>query len=365
MHQRRSGSNIQAAFTCKSLGITLEEITAILELEPTRYRRKGDQQQQSQHSQNARLTSRKTDRYAWNIWTLEFASLEVEALIERLLESFQAKQAGLAQLAALPDTELSTSIWWDLEDGYGGFSIRADTMAQFCALGERLDLYLPGLGGAYDLKESSHPELTSALNQAFKLDLDYLKWSWLTEALRYDLGMDQRRLADLLPSGHVIDQATGISLGLLRDYLPVYDDRCIDGIARLSLMITAPDLELDQLTEILTLAPTRSFLKGQRASQYDFELVRPWSLWAYEVVGLQVEELALELLRLFGAKQVLLQEIVTRYGADLSVGIWWEPPDGYGGFTISKEVLRDLCALGENIHVYLPGALFYKPEGED
>lgn len=268
---------LSAAFVCTSREVSAKEISAILGLEPSDQHVKGEFQPQN-HSYPH---NRPPIPHPWHLWRLEFAGAQLDSLIEQVLECFATKQQALQQLAGMENLDISTTVWWDPKAGLGGYSFQADSLGRFFALGrDRFTWYLSGLGGMYEEKRASEPELIAALNARFGLDLDYLKWMWICENIRYDLGIDQRQAANLLASGHYVDAASGAVLACARDYLPDFDptEDFEEGLARVCLMIKAPKLEPSQISQRLGLEPSRTFVQGERGSHDDPSVLRPWGV---------------------------------------------------------------------------------------
>lgn len=78
-------------------------------------------------------------------------------------------------------------------------------------------------------------------------------------------------------------------------------------------------------------------------------------MWVVERRGTDVEKVALDLLEVVEARSKAIREAADAAKATASVGIWWEPDGGQGGFTVSSDVLRRLSALGERVDIYFPG----------
>jgi hypothetical protein len=127
-------------------------------------------------------------------------------------------------------------------------------------------------------------------------------------------------------------------------------------IARVEFAVTGRKFVPDEITAILAMPPTRSFAKGDMGSKRDGERKRPWSLWALEFEGTEVQDVAAHLLEALEGKEEALRKVADIPEVEVSIAIWWETPGGYGGFTVSSATFAQLCALSTQIHVYLPGA---------
>ena len=78
-------------------------------------------------------------------------------------------------------------------------------------------------------------------------------------------------------------------------------------------------------------------------------------LWVVERRGEDVELVALDLLAVLEPRAAAIRAAAKNAKATVSVGIWWEPEAGQGGFSVSADVLRRLSVLCERVDVYFPG----------
>jgi hypothetical protein len=120
-------------------------------------------------------------------------------------------------------------------------------------------------------------------------------------------------------------------------------------IARVSVGFKAESLRVAEITRLVGLQPSRSYEKG------DTRTPMPWGMWAIEFEADNVESAAKRLLDVLGQKRDAIVEAARQTGATVSVGIWWEPEGGQGGFTIGSETLKQLSELGERVDFYFPG----------
>jgi hypothetical protein len=126
-------------------------------------------------------------------------------------------------------------------------------------------------------------------------------------------------------------------------------------IARVELVITGETLNPADITTALAMHPTRSFVKGEVASKSNAARKRPWGLWALQFEGMKVQDVAVHLLESLRGKEGALKTIANTMEVNVSIAIWWEPPEGQGGYTLSSATLAQLCGLSSQIHFYLPG----------
>lgn len=126
--------------------------------------------------------------------------------------------------------------------------------------------------------------------------------------------------------------------------------------ARVQFGLTGDRLDPSEVTRVTGLSPSRSWRKGDL---YESKVggIRPRhsGLWVIETEGTRVEQCALALLEVVEPHAEALRRLARAAGAEMSVGIWWDPDGGQGGFTVSSSVLRRLSDLGEQVDVYFPG----------
>lgn len=362
MAKRQLKPHIQVGFVCTSKHFTPDVITAIMGREPSRSFAKGELTPPPKKASKARLA--REYQHPWNLWALELTGKQVQVLLKHLIETLELNKAALQRLHTLRDIELSIAIWWDPGTAYGGFHILSDSVAQLGQLAQWLQVYIPGIGGQYEKEKVRQTPKVTALNQALGVDLDFQKWGWLTEAARYDLGLDQRQQAEVSPTGHLTRGATGAVFGFLLDYLPAAPVQPIseEPIARMSLVIRGEAVQPTEISARLAVAPSRSFAKGDPASQSDPAIMRPWGLWALECSGSDLQVVATALLTVLAGKQQVLKEIGALPEHDISVAIWWETPNAVGGFTLPTSLIAAFTAFCTTIQVYLPGGRFYQLE---
>ena len=147
---------------------------------------------------------------------------------------------------------------------------------------------------------------------------------------------------------------TGLGQTVTRGLLAMTNSKN-QSIARVELVITGDTLNPADITTALAMHPTRSFVKGEVASKRDTERKRPWGLWALQFEGMEVQDVAVRLLESLRGKEGSLRTIATTMEVNISIAIWWETPEGQGGFTLSSATLAQLCNLSTQIHFYLPG----------
>lgn len=98
---------------------------------------------------------------------------------------------------------------------------------------------------------------------------------------------------------------------------------------------------------------TRSFTKGEMVEGPPAH-PRPWGLWTVEVNDAEVEAAAKRLWGTIEKAAAKVRSVASEMSARVTLSIWWDPPEGEGGFSIPSETLGSLCALVDQVDVYLP-----------
>jgi hypothetical protein len=125
-------------------------------------------------------------------------------------------------------------------------------------------------------------------------------------------------------------------------------------IAKIEFAVIGETLVPDDITATLGIPPTRSFTKGDVVSNRPGGK-RPWGLWALTFRGVDIQDLAVQLLEALRGKEEAIRTLNDTMEVEAAIGIWWEPAEGHGGFSISSATLAQLCALSARIDVYFPG----------
>jgi Domain of unknown function (DUF4279) len=121
-------------------------------------------------------------------------------------------------------------------------------------------------------------------------------------------------------------------------------------LAKVSIAIKADEVDPVEITRATSVQATRGFRKGELSSER--RVPRPWGIWAFEVVSEDVGTAAAEFLEKIEPHIESLRAAAERYSAELTVGIFWQPEDGQGGYSLSADVARRLAILGERVDFY-------------
>lgn len=127
MVDKKSVAKVSLGFTSESL--LPEEVTIILNLQPSRQYKKGD------------LSDRMRVPKPWGRWALEIEANSIETAARLLLEHFSGKDEQIADVVSRFSAKANVSIWWEPEGGQGGFTLPANVMIKLASLGERVDFF--------------------------------------------------------------------------------------------------------------------------------------------------------------------------------------------------------------------------------
>lgn len=127
-------------------------------------------------------------------------------------------------------------------------------------------------------------------------------------------------------------------------------------IAQVELRLSGDRLVPAEVTAAAGLAPSRAWSKGDTyESKAGGIRTRPFGIWVITSEGTDIEQCAIRLLAAVEPVIEAIRQVARTAGATFSVGIWWEPEGGQGGFTVSSDVMRRLSELADRVDVYFPG----------
>src|SRR5690606_20470142 len=102
---------------------------------------------------------------------------------------------------------------------------------------------------------------------------------------------------------------------------------------------------------ITDLLPTRAHRKGEVSPNRS--VPKPWGIWAIDCTSDNIETATTELLAVVETRMEKLREAASKYdGAELTVGIFWQPEGGQGGYSLSSDLVHRLSQLGTRIDFY-------------
>lgn len=104
-----------------------ERVTQILGVAPTSVHKKGD------------LSPRMRTPAPWGVWHLSVEDDAVEPAAKRLLEILAGKRDGIAEVVREMGATAAVRIWWEPEEGHGGYTLSSATVRALADLGERVD----------------------------------------------------------------------------------------------------------------------------------------------------------------------------------------------------------------------------------
>lgn len=127
-------------------------------------------------------------------------------------------------------------------------------------------------------------------------------------------------------------------------------------IAQVELRVSGDRLVPAEVTAASGLLPSRAWSKGDTyESKVGGLRARAFGIWVITSEGTDIEQCSIALLAKVELLADAIRHVARSAGATVSVGIWWEPEGGQGGFTVSSDVMRRLSELGDRVDVYFPG----------
>ncbi|WP_434043647.1 MULTISPECIES: DUF4279 domain-containing protein [Sorangium] len=137
------------------------------------------------------------------------------------------------------------------------------------------------------------------------------------------------------------------------------EEGCDDGapdIVHVELGLSGDRVVPAEVTAAVGVLPSRAWSKGEcYESKAGGTRKRPLGIWVVTCDGSDVQQCALELLAVAEPRAAAIRRMADAAGATISVGIWWEPAGGQGGFTLSSDVMRRISELCDRVDVYFPG----------
>lgn len=122
-------------------------------------------------------------------------------------------------------------------------------------------------------------------------------------------------------------------------------------VAKVSVAIKAELLDPAEVTRIVGVTPTGAYKQGEISPNRS--VPRPWGVWEVECTSDNIETGTGELLALVETRVEKLREAASKYeDAELTVGIFWQPEGGQGGYSLSSDLVQRLSKLGTRIDFY-------------
>ena len=121
-------------------------------------------------------------------------------------------------------------------------------------------------------------------------------------------------------------------------------------LARVGIRIKSDALDTSDVTRIVGVQPTRAVRKGEQP--LDRSVPSLSGIWTYSIASDDISNAAVDVLSTIEPVIAQLREAATKYGAELTVSIFWQPEGGQGGYSLPADVMRRLSMLGERIDFY-------------
>ena len=132
------------SFVISSDKLSPDEITKLLNISPTKAWKKGDKYNSKYKASDGTINYREATR-PWGIWELsssdDTSSSNLDDHATKLIRRLEPSINQVKKLLSKSDFRVSINIWWQPEDGYGGYTIQADTMKKLTMLCKELDFY--------------------------------------------------------------------------------------------------------------------------------------------------------------------------------------------------------------------------------
>ena len=128
--------------------------------------------------------------------------------------------------------------------------------------------------------------------------------------------------------------------------------------ARASLGMRGSHVVPAVVTRLVGLEPSWVMVKGEHYRTPSGRLSKAEAQSGLWVIARTAQDMALavdDLLRIVEPRAESIKQAAKDAGATVSVGLWWAPELGQGGFTLPSSAFARLSALAERIDVYFPG----------
>ena len=139
----------------------------------------------------------------------------------------------------------------------------------------------------------------------------------------------------------------------------------ISNIMSISFGISGDKLLPNEITNLLKITPTKAWKKGDtykskyrnKNGSFEFrELKRPAGIWELssleEVLSNKLEDHASFIIQKLESSMNQIDKILSQSSMRTSINIWWQPEDGYGGYTLSADTIRKLSLLCNEMDFY-------------
>ena len=122
------------------------------------------------------------------------------------------------------------------------------------------------------------------------------------------------------------------------------------------LRLTSDDLDPEEVTTSLALAPTRAFRRGDPFQAGGRTHPRAYGAWMLSTESAEASEELIDhcrrLLTWIEPARLQLEAYLGSVGVRVTVAVWWQPTDGPIGFTLPSEEVRLLAGICHEFDFY-------------
>ncbi|MGV8039478.1 MAG: DUF4279 domain-containing protein [Thermoanaerobaculaceae bacterium] len=126
--------------------------------------------------------------------------------------------------------------------------------------------------------------------------------------------------------------------------------------AGISLRVTGEGLIPSEVSARVGLSPDRSFARGDQFDSRQGARRRSSAVWAIDsrdhVSSADIAQHAKWILQVLQPARSGIEEIKEDPSFRVSLGVWWEPESGQGGFTLKASTVSALCDFCNEVDFY-------------
>lgn len=132
-----------------------------------------------------------------------------------------------------------------------------------------------------------------------------------------------------------------------------------------SFGIRGDELSPAEITDLLMVRPTKAWQKGdiykskyrKNDGSFDYrDAKRPWGIWEFSssinVSSENLEDHASYVAEKIEPSNDQIRRLIRQKDLRVYINIWWQPEDGYGGYTLSADTVKRLSVLCSEMDFY-------------